>query len=344
MDKNRSGRPGPLAAAAAFALAVGLAACSGGGSAKAAAARTAAAAQAVFVAVRESLVAMVAELEAVYAAAPTLDLSIAGMDKAEGGVFDYFRTDKGLIYFKSTGEGCAYYASPADGVVTDAIKRRVRLMQRQEPALIKAYGKIADIGKIVFFGVHEPTSIGILYPYLDAVALFPPGLNFAAFDWYARGIANPGGPRWSAAPFTDLASGWVMDVAEAVRDGDRVVGTAVANLRMDRLASMLLAGREKDSLVLLGSDLTVIGLTAKAKAELGIAVLEDVDYVRQMRENSFVPERFRLDGSGQSPEIRELARRIRAGETEFVSPVAGRRRRCFAAPVPETGFFALALE
>jgi len=291
-----------------------------------------------FAAVRAAEDALVASIESVYADS-SLELSVDGMDVAAGGEFAVF--EGGKYYYKTARTGCCYYCSPR-GPVTDAMRREIRTMGYCEGALQKAWNSLPPYLSIVFYGIHEPTTIGMLYPWDDVVSVLPPGLCLMAFDWYRRGYTSKGSGLWSAQPFADLTNGWTMDLSKSVRAFGATKGAAVIGVRIMKAGELYL-GKAATPILLLASDSTLMGASPSARAAFGLAPLEDAALVKQMSANIFVPANQRLNHESRPDGIRSLAARVLAGESGFSQGIAGAEWRVESVRISEIGFYLVGL-
>ncbi len=295
--------------------------------------------QSGFSAVRAAEDAMAAAIEAVYARGASLDLSVDGMDAKDGGIFATF--EGGKYYYKTIKSGCSYYCSPM-GKVTDEIRREIRTMGYFEGALQAAWDALPPYLSIVFYGVHEPTSIGVMAPWMDVVSLFPPALPFTVFEWYRRGLASPGPGLWAALPFADLGNGWVIDLAKPIKAAGKTKGVAVISVFMMKASDYYL-GKAKTPLLLLASDSTLMGASPSARTAFALAPLEDTALLKQLSANSFAPASQRLSDPSRAPEIRALATRVLAGDSGFEATIGLSRWTVESARVPEIGFYLVGL-
>ncbi|MGC4092684.1 MAG: hypothetical protein QM756_33350 [Polyangiaceae bacterium] len=297
---------------------------------------TAASIEAEMVGVRKALGALSAEIRDTYDKEATLDLTTSKLDAADGGPFKSF--EDGKFYVKSERKGASFYVSPWKPD-DEPLKRTLRFLLYTEPALVRA-STSSELLRMTFYGVHEPQSIAMLCPWFDTVSNFPPGLDLRNFEWYRRGLESSGRALWSAAPFTDLANGWVVDLAEPVISHGAHRGVGVISVSMAKLNQKYLS-QEKANLLLLGSDLTLLGQTPSARATSGLHELELVTLLQQTKENTFVPGRFKLDDATQPADAKELARRVKSGASDFELGLGGQQRRFAVARVGETGFFVI---
>lgn len=272
-----------------------------------------------FSAVDTALTAYGQALDALHSQKPLESWDTQGLDVEQGGPFASF--EGGRYYYKPEAEGSSYYASP-NGPVPERMRREFRRLLEAEPLQAQAYGA-SPLISAVFFGRHEPDTIAQLYPWFDVVSTFPPGVPLLVFDWYRRGLASAGGNVWSPQPFTDLATGWVVDVARPVRGPAGVEGVAVISVSMRKLAQQHLLNTNS-ALLLLGQDGTLVAASARAKQAWDLKELGDFDFVRQMRENQLAAEEFRLSHPSQAEGLRQIAERLSAPADPFLTEVEGR--------------------
>lgn len=302
---------------------------------------TADAMNAEFIAVRTAIQSMTAALTDTYikSDAGAIDLSSAPLDRKDGGVFESYRNY--TYYHKPVKQGACLYYTPGRPLDAD-MRRALRMMLYLEPPVIAAQ-RSSDVINAVFYGTLKPHEMAWLAPWNDVVSIFPPGISFEKFEWFSRGLNSGGEARWSGAPFTDLFSGWVVDISMPVVANGTVRGVAVINMAPRTLARKYLT-KSSRRLLFVGPDMTLMYLTETARAVLDLHVLEDFNYTRQMKENTFAPTQFKLSDSSQRPEIRALADMIVSGKRRFDLPVKGTMYRFYAAPVTETGYWLVGFE
>jgi hypothetical protein len=275
--------------------------------------------------------------EDVYSHLSQYDLSTKGLDAKEGGIFDHFQNNN--YYYKTVHDGASYYISPLKPV-DEPLRREIRILQNIEGFLQKAYDKNADTLAMAFYGVHQPTSIGLLVPWADVVSFFPPGIDLTRQEWYSRGLNSPGDPRWSKGPFVSFYQGWVEDVAVPVHSEGEVRGVVVLATSLEKLAAKYFAGSD-EALVLLGPDLTPFIATASARSALPLKVIQDFDYTKQLKENPFTNESYRLSATDQPQGLRDVAAAITAGRTDFTVNIADKHYRVYVQAVKEPHFYVV---
>lgn len=273
-----------------------------------------------FKSVRETLQALTASINAVYSNSSKLDLSVHKMDVKDGGLFETMSDFS--FYYKASNDGVSYYCSPM-APVSDRIKREIRIMTHFEKDMKAAYEKHKDIITVSMYAVHEPMTIAAQSPWLLTVSTYPKAISIMVFEFYRRGQALDKGFQWSDKPFTDLVSGWVMDVVGPVLIPDGRKGVAVVGVNLASLAEKMV--RYQDFRVLLiDSESTLLAMSTNAAPDFGLKVLKDFDYIRQMKENTFAPEQFKLTATNQPPALREAAEKIINGVTEIKAQINGR--------------------
>lgn len=297
--------------------------------------KTASAINTDFENIRKAEETMVKQIEDVYANTNKLDLSINHMDVKDGGVFATF--DKNLYYYNTNKGGVSYYCSPGKPV-DNTIRREIRMMQYMEPYLEQAQKTDPDIISLAFYAIHKPTSIGMLYPWFDVVSIFPPGLQFTMFDWYNRGFQSSGAALWSKLPFVSLAAGWIIDVAAPVKMNGITKGATVLSIDLAKVNTKFIK-KQKNNLMLLGPDLTLVAANNSAKNSLNLKIIEDIDYVQQMKENKFAADQYKLSDASQSPEMQAVASKILSGSKKFEQTINGKTYQFTVSDIKEVGFY-----
>ncbi len=290
-----------------------------------------------FASIRESEEDFIKTASDVYSHLDRYNLSPKHMDVKDGGIFDTFEGNK--YYYKTVKEGASFYVSPMKPM-NDTIRRAVGAVQLLEQPFKKSYDKNSDLLTGNFFGVHAPTSIGMLYPWIDVVSQVPPGIDFHIFEWYTRGIQSTGETIWSKGPFVSLLYGWVEDIAAPVRVGGKSLGAIVMPVGIDKVNEKYFKN-ETENLFLLGHDLTLVAANSPARRALKLKVIEDIDYVKQMKENSFASTAYQLSDPNQSALIQAVAKKISSGEKSFEESEGGATWVFFVGDVKETGFYTV---
>jgi len=289
------------------------------------------------VAVREAAQSFAAAAQNLYSHLDRVDLSTKGMDVRDGGVFDTFQNN--TYYFKTLRKGASYYVSPMKPV-DDTVRRAVRAMQHLEGDIQSSYEKNGDVMALAFFGVHEPMSVGMLYPWVDVISFLPPALQIRQMEWYQRGLASSGSARWSNGPFVSFYSGWIEDVAVPVLVDNQVRGVIVLATSLEKFKAKYFAG-QPENLLLLGSDLTVFVANDAARKALPIKVVEDFDYTKQLKVNSSPSEGYHLSDDTQPSGLKALADAVTKGETQITETVAGKRWTFYVSLIKEPRFYVV---
>ncbi len=273
----------------------------------------------------------------VYRNLDNYDLSIDKLDVSQGGVFTTFQDNK--FYYKVTNTGAAYYLCPG-GPVTPDMKLEIKKAGYTEQAMMTAFENNKDLLNSVFVGFASPYNLGLLYPWYDVISIFPPNMQIKDFQWYKNGLSALTKPAWISAPFTDLFNGWVMDIGMAISVAGKPIGVTEISMSLKKLVNKHLTGSSY-ALMMLGQDLSLLGITAKVKEILPVKVLEDIDYTRQMKDNTFIKDEFKLDHPDQSSLLRDLAQAIKKG-LKVYQVKQGNKNYYFAiSRVEETGFYVV---
>lgn len=272
-----------------------------------------------FASIRQTADAYIHQAGEVYANLDRYDLATDKMDTSAGGIFESFSGNK--YYYKTVKEGAAFYSSPMKAV-GDQIRREIRIMQQLEGSLEASFKKHTDLVALAFFGIHEPTSIAMLYPWVDVVSFLPPGLDFRVLEWYTRGLEASGRALWSKEPFISLYGGWVFDLSAPLAVDGKTKGVMVMTVHMKNVEEKFFKP-ETENLFLLGKELTLVVANEPARKALNLKVIEDVDYVKQMKENAFAPASYKLSDPSQSEGLRMVGTLIAEGKTVFDQTIEG---------------------
>ncbi len=290
-------------------------------------------------AIRLAIEKMAQGMEAVYASTDQASLDAIPVDVSSGGFMQSFENYR--FYHKPERSGLAFYYSTGKAPGPSAL-RDIRSLSLLEDLMKDASGA-SDIINIVFYGVAEPENVSVFYPWMDVVSIFPPFADLGVFEWYRRGVESEGPALWSQQPFTDLFSGWVMDVSVPVRFPDGRRSAAVMSVTLEKINFKYVTD-SPDCLFLLARDSTLLGMSQAARKATGLSILEKNYMLEKLQQNRFAPEEYRLSDSGQAPEYQELAARVLAGERAFKISLAGSAREIRVAQVPEIGFYLLGFE
>lgn len=293
-----------------------------------------------YITIRTALEELNRAVTRIYNHPEELDLTPRGVDVSEGGLFTAFEGNK--FYYKITNSGAAYYLSPLRPV-DDSMKQAIRQAGYAEPALEKAHAAMPGLINTAYLGFSTPYTLALLYPWIDVVSVFPPGIPMEVFEWFRAGMALEKGPAWSPVPFTDLYSGWVMDVYMPVKKAGTNISLTLVSTSL-RKAVIKYLEPSRYALLLLGPELSLLGVSAPARDILELKVLEDIDYVRQMKENTFIRDEFKLDHAGQTPVLQELAGAIRKGDSTLRIKEGGYTYHFVIARIPETGLYLVGVE
>lgn len=299
---------------------------------------TADAVNAEFVALRQADETLVADVAALYGKIDTLDLSTKGMDVSEGGIYASFRGNQ--YYYKTVPQAACLYCSPGRPV-DEAIKKQAKFLEYVQPFLQKAQ-QVSPLALTAFYGVQEPVTLALIAPWRDVVSVLPPGLTLSMFEWCNRGLKSPGPAVWSAQPFADLSAGWVMDVSAPVRVGGEVKGVTVISADLAKVAGRFIKP-QKEALVLMGPDTTVVGISPAAEAVLRVPALEAMDYLKQIKENTFAPGKYRIADPSQNQDLQILGQNLIQGKDGFEAQIGGQRFLVVQKVLPENRMVVVGL-
>ncbi len=285
------------------------------------------------VSVKESIIKLTANIEEVYNNPGKYDLSIDTLDKKDGGVFDSYNNY--TYYYKTVNTGASYYFTPMKPV-TDDMKKEIKKATHIENFMQETHD--SSIIRMVNVDFCVPYTIGLLYPWFDMISAFPPGLDFQKFEWFSRGFNSPHDPIWSEKPFADLYAGWVIDISMPIQVNNTSIGASVISMEISKLIRHGFTG-VTSPLMIIGSDLSLLGATDKVKDYFDIKVIEDDDYLGLIKENKFVPEKYKITSETQTDSIRKIGSEINAGKNDFTIVSKGKKLIFNVKKIDEINYF-----
>lgn len=280
------------------------------------------------------------------------DLDIEKMDVKNGGLFEWFND---YVYYqtKDDGKGAAFYYLFDENVGNDekikASCKKILLLKTIADELIEG-DKDYKYGE----ALHVFTSdfIQSTYPYWEVLStIAPKGLpsNIAyAFPFFAIAAPEQNPEKkamWPEDAFVGMAGeGWLCSISVPIysNNGTKFEGVTAKDVEIFKIRNIIV--NEDDILLFLGSGTSILGLTDNAKTALDLKDLADFDYVEKMNKNEFVAEEYILTSEEQTPEIRELGNKIKAGEEEFTVNIKGTQYTAVVSKIDEVGFFLVGLD
>lgn len=272
-------------------------------------------------------------VEDLYDRQDQLTLNVDSMD-APKGPYKYLNH---VFYYKENDPDNAVVAATGAYPVDRELKKEILLLENAKPALmsIKKNSPATNISWII-----TVKSIGIGYPYFDFLSAIPQKLDLSQTFWFkmAAPELNPGKLTvWSKEPFAAMTGqGWYKTVAAPVYHLGQFMGIVSSDALIKEVVANDLR-QSSDMIFVVTRDSLLLGATPSALKVLGLRVLEDFDYLKQMRENAFAPDSFRLNWEKNSSEITALGSRLKT-LGDFDHKLQGKDYHFASYDVPVGGF------
>lgn len=311
-------------------------------------------------------------IEDAYENRARFDLSIDGMDVADGGSYQWLED---YIYYpvedKFNGVGMISYVGSITGLYIDPdveykpenfhlarqisrdsdemklVKEEIRLWEHIIVEVNQA-GTELDYDEYVYF-CNPRMFLATFSMFFDQASMMTPNFTqevIGNMDWMYRGTpyGNPEGiPLWADDVWVGaVGEGWIIGHSIPVYSHGDYIGNITSNLYPLEIAKKNLSEKEEHLLFISGVT-SLLGITDSAKKILQTKEIEDFDYLAQLEDNSFVQEEFKLIHESQTSASRELGQRIMNGEREFELEIDGNLYKVIVAEIPETGFFIVGL-
>lgn len=277
-------------------------------------------------------------VENLYDKAGSLDLDVNSMDAPKGP----FKFLNNVFYYKESDPDNAVVAATGAFPVDRDLKKEILLLEYAKPALIgiKKNSPATNISWII-----TVKSIGIGYPNFDFLSAIPQKLDLSQTFWFKMASPEQDPEKvtvWSKEPFAAMTGqGWYKTVAAPLYHHGRFMGIVSSDALIKEVVANDLR-QSKDMLFVVTKDSLLLGATASALKILGLKVLEDFDYLKQMRENAFAPDIFRLNWDKNSPEITTLGSQLKTTK-DFEQSIQGKNYHFTVFDVPVGGFNVVAM-
>ena len=91
--------------------------------------------------------------------------------------------------------------------------------------------------------------------------------------------------------------------------------------------------------MIIGNDMSLLGATNKVKDYFDIKVIEDDDYLGLIKENKFVPEKYKITSESQADSIRKIGSEINTGKKDFTIISKGKKLIFHVEKIDEINYF-----
>lgn len=268
------------------------------------------------------------KIEDIYRTADQYAENLYQLDTGNGGIFTTYGVAGEQKYYTDIPYNESLLAV-LDITVDDTVRRNAAVLIPITDQVIVPIWKGNDNIGGVFFGKHDPYNIFTIAPHYDPVSTLPIGLAlFTNFPWYYRAFEKPGQVVWSEDAFISLAgsTSWMLTVIRDVHiHGETEKGVLSVEVWIEELNAKTVDQSTKN-IVLLSPSLTILGASSEAVTQLPqLKVLDTFYYTKQLSNNEFIPDEYKLTDSSQHPDIISLAEKIKSGTQEFEQEIEGTR-------------------
>lgn len=258
----------------------------------------------------------IGQLTAVYAAETARALATpAEVSDAEKA--NHATTPDGVFYSLTDRGGSAVFFS-GFVPVGEAEKEKVWRTVRLDP-IMKAIKESSPL--IAQLYLNTPDSLNRIYPWFDVLAIYPPKMDIASYNFFyeADAVHNPDRKVvWTDAYVDPAGAGWMVSAIAPSYAGDRLEAVVGIDITIGTIIDQVLDVELKGDgyALLVGRDGTILALPPRGEQDWGITELSH-SYSEAILQDTFKPEEFNL---AKRPGLDSVAMEILsrpAGEAQF---------------------------
>lgn len=177
-----------------------------------------------------------------------------------------------------------------------------------------------------------------IYPYFNVLEQYAPRMNIPSYNFFYEADASHNPARkvvWTDAYVDPAGSGWMVSAVAPVYSSRKLEAVVGIDLTIDTIVKRILSLDLpwQGYAMLIGRDGTILALPPAGEKDLELSELKNHDYAEAIFSDTFKPERFNI---ARRPELRELARAVRAGRAK-VSHITLAGRDMLATTASVTG-------
>jgi signal transduction histidine kinase/CheY-like chemotaxis protein len=189
------------------------------------------------------------------------------------------------------------------------VDRVLRAVKEANPAVVQAY-------------VNTRDSLNRIYPYVNALEMFPAKLDITTYNFYYEADArhNPArGVTWTDAYLDPAGAGWIVSAIAPVYRGDVLEAVVGVDVTIETIIRQVLdlsipwGGYG----VLVSDSGTVIALPKAGEADWGLAELTTHDYQTAVTRDTLKPDDFNLFKRPRHKPVADLVSDSSAGASEL---------------------------
>jgi len=302
--------------------------------------------QGVFDELKQKNDAIGKQLEDLLKAGGLSDLNIDDMLEKDSKSPKY-KLFNGALYKAVDDGGAVVYAS-AVRPIDDETLRLIKLYEKIEPKIVSV---VKDSKYVTSAWAYHQYTIGFGYPYFDVISVYPPNLDMNLMTFYQRmeKDKNPSmTPQWTPVdePYVGMSGeGWLLTRGYPVfvtKTDDKMTALVDIDTQLSIINKEFI--EKSDSMVIVvSSTFSLIASSQEAKNTFGLKVLEDVDYLEQMKNNSFIQDQFNLENEAQNPDIRQIPTKIKESTKDdgFEIEISGKAYQVFYEKTDDPAFYII---
>jgi len=174
--------------------------------------------------------------------------------------------------------------------------------------------------------IMSSEGVAVAYPWSDVVSSIPPDFQYHKIFWYYLGDKkhNPEKKLVSTGePFAEiLGNGFIKVYIAPIYDNEQFKGVCNSDVYVTPLARETLR-KYKTPLLFVSAETTVLGANEKAIGILGVKMLREFEYVKQLQKNEFASDEYKLNYDSNAPWLKSIGAGIKSGNTKFEIKVKG---------------------
>ncbi len=223
----------------------------------------------------------------------------ARLREQPSGALTTHRDDGGaaVFYSAATTKGPAEFEKLERLAAVDPLLRDITLAN---PLIVQAY-----------LNTHD--TMTRIWPWIDAAAVFDPGMRVSDFNFYYEADAAHNPSRavvWTDAYVDPAGKGWLVSAIAPVYRGEFLEAVVGADVTIDRVVADVLNKKIpwRGFLLLIGKSGTLLALPPQGERLFALNELTAHDYVDAIRADTFKPEEFNVYRRTDFAEIGKLLR------------------------------------
>lgn len=240
----------------------------------------------------------IAGLTRIYADEAARALAVPAPEPGREALANYATSPDGVFYaLKDTGGSAVFYSGFVP--VGPAERQKVWRSARLDP-IMKSIKEADPLIAQLYLNTHD--SLNRIYPWFDVLAIYPPRMDIASYNFYYEADATHNPDRkvvWTDAYVDPAGAGWMVSAiapAYALDRPDFLEGVVGIDITIDTIVDQVLDIEFKGDgyAILVGRDGTILALPPAGEGDLGVSELIDHSYEEAILQDTFKPDSFNL--------------------------------------------------